>query len=300
MAREKPPLIRPPTPLWVKGAWIGAAALVALFIWVKTRPPEAPACDADIVKSNLDDLVNAAASETTLRAQALRMVNSTKEAKSCAAVVANSKGVEIPIEYSVTIEDRAPKVEITKGEDRLAPPEAEAPASAEAPQQATGESCQPGAAAEARIADCGKIIGDKDQSAEARAKALTLRGEAFGEGKDWGKAVADLTAAIALQAKDGGDFAPQSPVYMARAQAYLGKGDPKKALADFTDAVRTDPSNGAALLGRACAWAAAGALAKAEGDLKAAASLTKDAPGSACSAALDALRAKGKAAKRKK
>ncbi|ARN81928.1 tetratricopeptide repeat protein [Methylocystis bryophila] len=297
MAREKPPLIRPPTPLWVKGAWTVAAALIAVFIWAKTRPPEAPVCDADIVKSNLNDLVNAAANETALEARAFRTLSSTSKEKSCAAAVSNSKGVEIPIEYSVTIEDRAPKVEITSGEDRLAPQEADPPAQAEAPKPAAeAENCRAGAEAEARIADCGKIIDDKDKSAEARMEALTLRGQALSEGKDWDKALADFTAAMALQPKDGANLAQQSPIYVARAEAYLGKGDHKKALADFSAAVRTDPSNGAAYLGRACEWVAAGALAKAESDLKTAATLAKDPTDSACSAAFDALRAKSKTA----
>jgi tetratricopeptide (TPR) repeat protein len=290
MAREKPPLIRPPTPLWVKAAWTAAAALIALFIWMKTRPPAAPACDAEVVKSDLGDLVNAAASET-LETRAFRTVTETKELKTCAAV-AMRQDVEIPIEYSVTIEGRAPKVEITSGEDRLAPPEAEAPADAGKQAAAGGENCQPGAEAEKRIADCGKIIDDKDRPAEARAEALTLRGQAYSEGKDWDPALADLTAAIALHSKDGAGSAGLSSIYLARAAAYLGKGDHKDALADFSAAIRTDASNGAALLGRACEWAAAGSLANAEADLKRAAALTKDQPDAPCSAAIDALRVK--------
>jgi tetratricopeptide (TPR) repeat protein len=304
MAREKPPLIRPPTPLWLKAAWTAAAALVAFFIWMKTRPPETPACDAEVVKSDLGDLVNAAASET-LETRAFRTLNAAKELKTCAAVAVR-QNVEIPIEYSVTIGGRAPKVEITSGEDRLAPQEGEASAQAEPAKQAAtgGENCQPGATAEARIADCGKIIDEKDRTAEARAEALTLRGQAYSEGKDWDRALADFTAAIALHSKDGAGFAQESPIYVARAAAYLAKGDHKNALADYTAAVRTDASNGAAYMGRACEWAAAGALAKAEADLKHAETLTKDPPDGACSAALEALRAKpakpAKSGKRKR
>ena len=286
MAREKPPLIRPPTPLWVKAAWTAAAALVAFFIWMKTRPPAAPACDAEVVKSDLGDLVNAAASET-LETRAFRTVTDTKELKTCAAV-AMRQDVEIPIEYSVTIEGRAPKVEITSGEDRLAPQEAD---DASKQAAAAGDHSQPGAEAQARIADCGKIIDDKDRTAEARADALTLRGQAYSEGKNWEPALADLTAAIALHSKDGAGSAGLSPIYLARAAAYLGKGDHKDALADFSAAIRTDASNGAAYLGRACEWAAAGSLTNAEADLKRAATLTKDQPDGACSAALEALRA---------
>jgi len=300
MARERPPLIRPPTPLWSKAAWTAAAAVIAFLIWTKTRPPEAPACDAEVVKSDLGDLVNAAASET-LETRAFRTLNAAKEIKTCAAVAVR-QDVEIPLEYSVTIEGRAPKVEITSGEDRLAQQEAEAPAQTEAAKPPTGgEICQPGAAAQARIAHCGKIIDDKDQSAEARAEALTLRGQAYSEGKDWDRALADFTAAITLQSKGSAGSARQSSIYVARAAAYLGKGDHKDALADFSAAIRTDASNGAALLGRACEWAAAGSLAKAEADLKHAATLTKNQPDAACSTALEALRAKpAKPAKRKK
>ena len=298
MAREKPPLIRPPTPLWVKAAWTAAAALIAVFIWMKTRPPAAPACDAEVVKSDLGDLVNAAASET-LETRAFRTVTDTKELKTCAAV-AMRQDVEIPIEYSVTIEGRAPKVEITSGEDRLAPQEAEAPQAdaAKASRRTEEKTASRGAEAEARIADCGKIIDDKDRTAEARAEALTLRGQAYSEGKDWDPALADLTAAIALHSKDAAGSTGLSPIYLARAAAYLGKGDHKDALADFSAAIRTDASNGAALLGRACEWATAGSLANAEADLKRAATLTKDQPDAACGAALEALRAKpGKPAK---
>jgi tetratricopeptide (TPR) repeat protein len=301
MARERPPLIRPPTPLWVKAAWTGVAALLALSIWMKTRPPAAPACDAEVVKSDLGDLVNAAASET-LETRAFRTLTETKELKTCAAVAVR-QNVEIPIEYSVKIEDRAPKVDITSGEDRLAQQDAEpapAPAQAEAAKPAAeAENCRAEEDAEARIADCGKIIDDKDRTAEARAEALTLRGQAHGEKKEWDRALADLTAAIALLPKESG--AAQAPVYLARASAYLGKGDTRDAVADYTAAIRVDASNGAAVLGRACAWAAAGSLANAEADLKRAATLTQDQPDAACSAALAALRAKAaKPAKRKK
>jgi tetratricopeptide (TPR) repeat protein len=300
MAREKPPLIRPPAPLWVKAAWTGAAVLIAFFIWMKTRPPAAPPCDAEAVKSDLGDLVNAAASET-LETRAFRTLTDTKDLKTCAAVAVR-QNVEIPIEYSVRIEDRAPKVDITSGEDRLAQQEEEAQAPADAAKPAAGgENCRPGAEAEARIADCGKIIDDKDRTPEARTEALALRGQAYSEGKDWDRALADFTAAIALPSKGGADFAGQSPIYVARAAAYLGKGDHRNALADFTAAIRTDTANGAAYLGRACEWAAAGALAKAEADLKRAETLTKDPPDAACGAALEALRAKpARAAKRKR
>ena len=298
MARERPPLIRPPTPLWVKAAWTGAAALLALFIWMKTRPPAAPACDAEVVKSDLGDLVNAAASET-LETRAFRTLTETKELKTCAAVAVR-QNVEIPLEYSVKIEDRAPKVDITSGEDRLAQQDAEPPAQAEAAKPASEEEhCQAEAEAEARIADCGKIIDDKERTAEARAVALTLRGQAYGEKKDWERALADLTAAIALLPKEAA--AAQAPLYLARAGAYLGKGDTRNAVADYTAAIRVDASNGAAALGRACAWAAAGSLVNAEADLKRAAALTQDQPDAACNAALAALRAKStKPAKRKK
>ena len=287
MAREKPPLIRPPTPLWVRAAWTGAAALVALFIWMKTRPPAAPACDAEAVKSDLGDLVNAAAGET-LETRAFRTVTDTQDLKTCAAVAVR-QNVEIPLAYSVKIEDRAPKVEITSGEDRLAQPEAEAQTGN---QPARGENCRPEAEAEARIADCGKIIDDKDRPAEARAEALTLRGQAYSEAKDWDRALADFTAAVALHSQESAGSTGQSPLYLARAAAYLGKGDHKDALSDYAAAIRADASNGAAYLGRACAWAAAGSLANAEADLKRAETLTKDPPDAACSAALEALRAR--------
>jgi len=300
MAREKPPLIRAPTPLWVRAAWTGAAALVALFIWMKTRPPAAPACDAEAVKSDLGDLVNAAAGET-LETRAFRTVTDTKDLKTCVAVAVR-QNVEIPIEYSVRIEDRAPKVDITSGEDRLAQQDAEPAAQADAAKPAAeGEKCRAGAEAEARIADCGKIIDDKDKSAGARSEALMLRGQAYSEEKDWDRALADFTAAIALRSKESAGSAGQSPAYLARAAAYIGKGDRKDALADYTAAIRTDASSGAAFLGRACEWAAAGSLANAEADLKRAETLTKDPPDAACSAALEALRAKpAKPAKHKR
>jgi tetratricopeptide (TPR) repeat protein len=297
MARERPPLIRPPTPLWMKAAWTGAAALLALFIWMKTRPPAAPACDAEVVKSDLGDLVNAAAGET-LETRAFRTLTETKELKTCAAVAVR-QNVEIPLEYSVKIEDRAPKVDITSGEDRLAQQDPE-PA-AEAKPAAEEVHCQAEAEPETRIAECGKIIDDKERTAEARSVALTLRGQAYGEKKEWERALADLTAAIALLPGVGAGAAAQSPLYLARAAAYLAKSDARDAVADYTAVIRLDPANGAAVLGRACAWAAGGSLANAEADLKRAAALTQDQPDAACGAALAALRAKpAKPAKRKK
>ena len=168
------------------------------------------------------------------------------------------------------IEDRAPKVDITSGEDRLAPAGRATRRRAEAAKPASeAGNCRAEAEAEARIADCGKIIDDKEKTAEARAEALTLRGQAYGEKKEWDRALADLTAAIALLPKDGAAPQRSRPVYLARAAAYLGKGDARDARGRLHGRRSAPtPSNGAALLGRACAWAAAGSLANAEADLK--------------------------------
>ena len=125
-----------------------------------------------------------------------------------------------------------------------------------------------------------------------------MRGEAFSETKDWDRAIDDFSAALTLLSKDGMPFSHQSPIYVERGRVYVAKGDHKKALADFTLAVRTDPANGAGYLSRACEWVSAGTLAKAEVDLKRAATLGNVGPDTACRAALAALRDKTAKAKK--
>lgn len=299
MARERLPLIPPPQPAWMKAVWAGAAALLAVFVWVETRPPKIPPCDSPAATRGLADLLKELNPDASA-AQDLKTLAKTDEAFSCAATVAKPNGEKIPIEYRVTIEDKTPKVEITSGEDALAPPSGDASpadpsaatAPADPPAPAKTAQCLPEEDAQTRIAACGRIAEDKSAKREDRAAAYALRGDAQAEMQRSEPAFADYSAALALLREESAAFAQAARIYVKRGALHAAKGERKQALADFVLAVRTDAKSPEAYEARGCEYAAQGQRAKAESDLAQAKQLGRDAPAPACQAALAALRTK--------
>jgi predicted aspartyl protease/tetratricopeptide (TPR) repeat protein len=96
------------------------------------------------------------------------------------------------------------------------------------------------------------------------ASALSRRAAASMTRRDYRSAVADLTAAIALEPQAAGH-------YRDRGSAHIGAGDPAKALADFDKAIALDPADSRALTLRGQGYLASKDMARARADFTAAA-----------------------------
>lgn len=116
--------------------------------------------------------------------------------------------------------------------------------------------------AEAPTADAGTTAPPPDEP--KTAEEIARRGAAFAARRDYGRAIADLTRAVAL--------APDEPRYLAeRAQAYAGNRQPYLAMADLDAVLGLRPGDVPALMQRAGARAAGRDRAGALADLAAAA-----------------------------
>jgi len=292
MARERLPLIPPPQPAWIKAVWAGAAALLAAFVWVATRPAPIPPCDSPAATAALAEAVKEVNPDASA-ARELKTLAKSDEDFSCAASVAKPNGDRIAIEYRVTLEGKVAKVAITSGDEALAPPAAEPGAGAtptDPPAPAKTAQCLAEEDAEPRIAACGRIAEDKSARREERATAYALRGDAEAELQKREPAIADYSAALALLREESAAFAQAARIYVKRGALHAAKGERKQALADFVLAVRTDAKSPEAYEARGCEYALQGQRAKAESDLARAKQLGgQDAPGPTCQAALAAL-----------
>ena len=108
------------------------------------------------------------------------------------------------------------------------------------------------AAPTARRTACTAIIDDPAAASRARADALVNRGDISGDEADYDRAIADFTAALALNPKD-------AAAHLLRGNAHDAKGDLDKALADYDAAVRLDPNDAAGYFNR-------GEIYQAKGD----------------------------------
>lgn len=107
--------------------------------------------------------------------------------------------------------------------------------------------CQREADPAARVRLCTKVIDNTSEIEEIRAEALLNRGLAFAAEQQDVKAIADYTAAIALNPEYGA-------LYQSRGEAYFRMGEATKAIADFTAAIRLDARNTLALNSRAAVY----------------------------------------------
>lgn len=110
-----------------------------------------------------------------------------------------------------------------------------------------------------RIAACTAVIGDASTPPSDRAEALATRGELHGDAKDHDRAIADLTAAIAIDPKMAGAF-------ILRGNAFDAKGEADKALADYEAAIRLEPNDPVGYFNRAEVHQAKGNVELAQRD----------------------------------
>ena len=84
------------------------------------------------------------------------------------------------------------------------------------------------------IAACTRVIRDKSESTLRRRIAYEYRGLAYRDRGDFGRAIADYTAAIRL--------APDSATaYEDRGNAFRDRGELDRAIADYDAAIRLEP-----------------------------------------------------------
>lgn len=84
-----------------------------------------------------------------------------------------------------------------------------------------------------RIKGCSQVIEQSPSDKKQLYLAHNLRGSAYAQRRDFGRAIADFDKAIALEAKD-------AIVFAARGEAYRLKGDSGRAIADFDKAIALD------------------------------------------------------------
>jgi tetratricopeptide (TPR) repeat protein len=158
------------------------------------------------------------------------------------------------------------------------------------------QDCRSAQQPERRLAACTEVIDGAAFPADQKAIAYRSRGRARTEAGALDTAIADLSEAIRLNAQDSqaygyraqarlgrGDtdgaitdlgemirIRPAAAGYNARGHAYLVKGEPKLAIADFTRAIELNPQSASALNNRGLAHKAAGDLPRAIDDFTAA------------------------------
>ncbi len=143
-----------------------------------------------------------------------------------------------------------------------------APPSRAADSAAEWAACENTENAAGQIAACGKLAGDAAQTAEARAQAYYLRGNAYGDQGELDKAIADYGKAIELS-----DYAIY---YASRGWALTEKGDAAQALRDCDKAIALNPNLALGYANRGAAYEKKGDLAKAIADYKAALAVKTD------------------------
>jgi tetratricopeptide (TPR) repeat protein len=86
---------------------------------------------------------------------------------------------------------------------------------------------------------CGRLLDSRKTARDDRLKALVARAGAFARTQRIDRAIADDDAALLLDPR-------QPDVLNARGELWRGKGDRRKALADFAAALRLQPDHAAA------------------------------------------------------
>lgn len=110
-----------------------------------------------------------------------------------------------------------------------------------------------------RRAACSTIIANPAATPIQRADALVNRGSSFDDDRDFGRAIADFTAAIALNPKDASAF-------LLRGNSHDANGDLDKALADYNSAIGLDPHDASGYFNRATVYQAKGDMDRAIAD----------------------------------
>lgn len=102
-----------------------------------------------------------------------------------------------------------------------------------------------------QIEACTQIIDDEAASADKRATAYLMRGNASDSKADYDRAIADYDQSIGLDPKNGKAF-------YNRGKAWQQKGDNNRAMADYDKAISLDPKIVDAYSNRGLVWAARG------------------------------------------
>lgn len=92
------------------------------------------------------------------------------------------------------------------------------------------------------IPACTRLISSGKLAVADQATIYLLRGTAYRHGQKYDQAIADLSRAIELTAKNGSPEVAAS-IYVVRAGIYSQKGDLEKALADYRAAVTLNSKN---------------------------------------------------------
>jgi CHAT domain-containing protein/tetratricopeptide (TPR) repeat protein len=111
-----------------------------------------------------------------------------------------------------------------------------------------------------RIQSCTEAIAQNAANKRQLTSAYNLRGSAYAQKGDFGRAIADLTKGIELDPT-------QAVVYAARGEAYRFMGDVERAIADYNRALEVDPKHATAYHARGLALASKGNYAAGIADL---------------------------------
>lgn len=131
------------------------------------------------------------------------------------------------------------------------------------------DDCRAPGPAQKRMTACSAVIADSRFGPQQKAFAYRLRGSARLDAGALDQALADLDAAIKLDAAD-------ATARLLRGQARVGRKDLDGAIADFTSAIGLNPRAGGAYAGRGHAWLVKGDAAKALDDFSEAIALAPE------------------------
>ena len=98
-----------------------------------------------------------------------------------------------------------------------------------------------------RIQNCTVLAESRGESQRNRAVAYHFRAMAWGEKRDYDRAIADYDQPIRLEPKD-------INVYNNRGNIWKAKGDYDRAIADYDEAIRLDPKDAVAYNNRSIVW----------------------------------------------
>jgi tetratricopeptide (TPR) repeat protein len=112
---------------------------------------------------------------------------------------------------------------------------------------------------EERIAACSRVVGDKDRSAEERAEAHALLAQIHESNGEAERAVAELSAAIALSPGD-------ASLFIHRGNLLAARGDVEGAIDDYNAAARLNPGDAAVYYNRGNAYEQSGRYREAIAD----------------------------------
>jgi tetratricopeptide (TPR) repeat protein/uncharacterized protein YgiM (DUF1202 family) len=107
---------------------------------------------------------------------------------------------------------------------------------------------------ERRLRGCGELIKRADLSDELRAIAYSRRSDSYIAKNEWDRAVEDRLAALKLEPKSDAARQRAAEAHRLRGNKRQAAEDTDGAIADYTEAIRFDANNVAAIAGRAAIY----------------------------------------------